>query len=343
MARAIQVAKNGLGTARPNPMVGCVIVHNNVIIGEGFTSPYGGAHAEVNAINSVRDSTLLSSASLYVTLEPCTHHGKTPPCVDFILSKKISKVVIGLLDPNPLVAGKGIEKLKQAKCEVQVNVMEKECREHHKRFLSYYIKKRPYVILKWAETSDGFVAPTKNKRKNNAEPFWISNANSKQLVHQWRAEEHAILVGTATALADNPKLTARNWSGANPIRVAIDRQLKIPKTYSLFDGGVTTLIITEVEDSAKYIKGINYKVIDFSKNFVPQLLHKLYEFGITSLLIEGGTQTLQSFIDSDIWDEARVIKAPVSFGEGLKAPDFNGTVIQTKQINSNTLTIYKHD
>jgi len=342
MARAIQLAKNGLGNTYPNPMVGCVIVHNEKIIGEGYTSAYGGAHAEVNTIASVVNKSLLKSAVLYVTLEPCSHHGKTPPCADLIIKYQIPKIVVGLFDPNPLVAGTGVEKLKQVGVEVLLNVMEAECREHHKRFLVFQEKKRPYIILKWAETQDQFIAPSDENRKSKPEPFWITNANSRQLVHQWRSEEHAILVGTTTAIADNPKLDVREWKGKNPIRVVLDRELKIPKDFNVFDGSTPTVVFTAIRDTSLYIESVDYEIIDYSKNIVPQILAVLTRLNITSLLVEGGKQTVQSFIDLNLWDEARVFKGKTYFKKGIKAPVLRGQVEKQLKIGNDTLTFYRN-
>ncbi|WP_422860170.1 bifunctional diaminohydroxyphosphoribosylaminopyrimidine deaminase/5-amino-6-(5-phosphoribosylamino)uracil reductase RibD [Flagellimonas sp. S174] len=337
--RCIQLGENGLGNTAPNPMVGCLIVHNETIIGEGFTSHYGGAHAEVNAVTSVLDKNLLSESTLYVTLEPCSHYGKTPPCANMIVEHKIPKVVIGLKDPHDKVAGKGIQKLRDAGCQVIVGVLEKECRWHHRRFLSFQEKKRPYIILKWAETRDGFIAPSSTSRTENPEPYWITNTNSRQLVHQWRSEEHAILVGTQTVLEDNPKLTVRNWTGSNPIRIVLDRTLKIPNHFNILDSETKTIVITEVEDESKYAKPPDYEIIDFSNNVVSQICEILYTYSITSLIVEGGSHTLQSFIDSGIWDEARIFKGDKAFGDGLHAPEINGTPINENNIFSDTLTI----
>jgi len=342
MLRCIEIAKNGLGSTAPNPAVGAVIVHEDTIIGEGYTGSFGGSHAEVNAIKSVTDKTLLKNATLYVTLEPCSHHGKTPPCANLINSHNIPKVVVGVIDPNPIVAGKGIAILEAVGCEVVVGILEKECREHHKRFLTYQEKKRPYIILKWAETQDGFIAPLSEKRKANPEPFWITNANSRQLVHQWRAEEQAILVGTTTVLQDNPKLNVRKWEGKNPFRVVLDKSLKIPSHYHIFDKDYPTLIITGADDTSGYIEGKDYKVLNFTKNLTAQILTLLHEYQLTSVLIEGGARTLQTFIDENIWDEARVFVGSSSFGSGLKAPTIAGTVQNMLQINSDTLTIYRN-
>ena len=342
MARAIRLAKNGLGTTYPNPMVGCVIVKNEKIIGEGYTSPYGGAHAEINAIALVKDKSELKSATLFVTLEPCSHQGKTPPCVDAILKHNITKIVIGLQDPNPLVAGAGIKKLRQAGCEVITDVMEKECREHHKRFLSFQENKRPYVILKWAETIDGFIAPTDKMRSATPNAFWITNSNSKQLVHQWRAEEQAILVGTNTVLADNPRLNVREFTGKNPLRVILDRQLKIPSDYHVLDKSTATLVLTSIANTTKYLEGVTYEVLDFSSDIVPQILKTLYQYKINSVLVEGGTKTLQSFINADLWDEARVFTGNKTFKKGIRTPIITGTLVSQMKIKTDTLITYRN-
>ncbi len=324
-------------------MVGSVIVHNEKIIGEGFTSPYGGPHAEVNAINSVVDKTLLASSALYVTLEPCSHYGKTPPCADLITQYNIPEVYIGLRDPHDKVAGKGIQKLEESGCKVHVGILEQECREHHKRFLTYQEKKRPYIILKWAETQDGFLAPDPSKRKMNPEPYWITNAYSRQLVHQWRSEEQAILVGTNTVLADNPKLNTRDWEGKNPIRVVLDKDLKIGTDFNVLDKSVKTVVITQVSDRSKYLNGVDYAVIDFSKPLADQICQVLHQHSITSVLIEGGAKTLQLFINEGLWDEARVFVGQTRFESGIPAPKIVGKLKSTQNIVSDTLSIYTHD
>jgi len=343
MRRALQLAKNGLGSSAPNPMVGAVIVLEKIIIGEGYTSAYGGPHAEVNAINSVKDRQLLSKAILYVTLEPCSHHGKTPPCVDLIVKYNIPKVFIGVCDPHEKVAGKGIKRLKEAGCIVTVGVLAKECEAHHKRFLTFHKKQRPYIILKWAETRDGFIAPEKNKRNPDALPYWISNKYSRQLVHKWRSQEQAILVGTNTVLHDNPMLNVRQWAGKSPIRIVLDRDLKIKGNYHSLDKSVKTIIFTEVKDKSQWLNGIDYEVIDFIKNRPQQICEVLHKHNITSLLIEGGAKTLQSFIDAKLWDEARVVTGKINFGDGLKAPEFFGNIAHTIQVATDIITIYKND
>lgn len=341
MARAIQLAENGLGTTYPNPMVGCVVVLNEKIIGEGFTSPYGGPHAEVNAITSVEDKSQLKYATLYVSLEPCSHFGKTPPCADLIIKHQIPKVVIGLLDPHEKVAGKGIERLKDAGCEVVVGVLEEECREHHKRFLTFIEKKRPYIILKWAETIDGFISPEKEQRNNTPEPFWITNSHSRQLVHQWRAEEQAILVGTNTVLEDNPKLDVRKWKGKHPLRVVLDKDLKIPNHYTILDGSISTLVLTEKEEVSKHLEHIENVVINFSKSIAAQIGTVLFHKNVTSIIIEGGAKTLQTFIDANLWDEARVFTGNTTFSKGIAAPRFKGEIIAEHTLKDDSLKIYK--
>lgn len=342
ISRCIQLAKNGLGTTFPNPMVGSVIVHEDKIIGEGFTSPYGGPHAEVNAINSVKDRSVLKESTLYVTLEPCSHFGKTPPCADLIIQHKIPRVVIGLLDPNEKVAGRGVEKLKSAGCELIVGVLEQECREHHKRFLCFHTKNRPYIILKWAETADGFIAPSKERRQKEPEPFWISNPYSQQLVHQWRTQEQAILVGTTTVLDDNPKLNIRHWKGKNPVRVVLDQQLKIPRHFHVLDGSVKTIVICgQVPTSPA--KGVLYEQIDFSDAIIPQICEVLHRNDILSIIIEGGTQTLQSFIDSEVWDEARIFIGEPCFKTGVRSPQIQRAPFKKEQVITDTLFYLRHD
>tara|TARA_R110001592_G_scaffold8084_8_gene44344 strand:- start:8453 stop:9556 length:1104 start_codon:yes stop_codon:yes gene_type:complete len=341
MLRCIQIAKNGLGSTAPNPMVGAVIVYKDQIIGEGYTSAYGGAHAEVNAINSVKDISLLKSATLYVTLEPCSHFGKTPPCADLIVKMGIPKVVIGLKDPHEKVAGNGLKKLEQAGCKVQIGILKKECEEHHRRFLTYYTKKRPFIILKWAETADGFIAPEPTFRDEKKKPYWITNTRSRQLVHKWRSEEPGILVGTNTVLADNPQLNIRDWTGKAPTRIIINRTLKIPTNFHVFDGTQRTIICTEVEDVSQYVDKITYKVLNFETSIPQQICSLLYEEQIQSVIIEGGCNTIESFIKSNLWDEARIFKGTTTFKKGIKAPKINGTIKEQIQISTDQLTILK--
>jgi len=325
--RCLEIAKNGLGTTRPNPMVGSVIVHNNKIIGEGYTSKFGGNHAEVNAINAVSNTALLKEATLYVTLEPCSHFGKTPPCCDLIIKHKIPNVVIGCVDDNIKVAGKGIEKLKKAGCHVIIGVLENECKAHLERFFTFHNKKRPYITLKWAETTDGFIAP---KTKNEQKPVWITNAFSRQVTHKWRAEEQAILVGTNTVIQDNPSLTTRDYIGQNPTRVVIDKENKLSKDYAVFNNDAKTIVI-------------NKRTIDFSKHVAQQICDFLFQNNINSVIIEGGSKTLQTFIDENLWDEARVFTGQTLFKGGVKAPLFNGKLILEEKVDTDRLKIYKNE
>lgn len=339
--RCLQLAKNGIGTTRPNPSVGAVVVCNNKIIGEGFTSSYGKSHAEVNAINSVENKSLLKEATIYVTLEPCSHHGKTPPCSDLIVHHKIPNVVIGCVDTNSLVAGKGIERLKNAGVNVTVGVLEEECLEHHRRFFTVQNNKRPYIILKWAETQNGLIAP---ETKNEQKPVWISNKFSQQLVHKWRAEEHAILVGTNTVIADNPKLNVRSWSGNNPVRIVLDANLRIPENANILDGSVETILISDERQKTKGEReNVAFETIDFSKNVAEQICEVLQKHQIQSVIIEGGAQTLQTFIDANLWDEARVFIGNSSFENGIKAPKFSGNLISEENILNDTLKTYRND
>ena len=323
--RCLQLAKNGLPSAMPNPSVGAVIVLDNKIIGEGFTSAYGGSHAEVNAINSVKDKSLLGKATLYVSLEPCSHFGKPPPCSDLIIEKKIPNIVVGMLDPNPVVAGKGIQKLIAAGRKVTVGILEEECYELNRRFFTFHNKKRPYIILKWAESQDGFIAPlTKNEQK----PVWITNIYSRQLVHKWRSEERAILVGTQTAIDDNPQLNVRDWTGNNPIRIVLDQNNRISKENHIFDNQAKTIVLTKNE-------------IDFNKNVANQIVFILYENNIQSVIIEGGRQTLQTFIDENLWDEARVFRGNIFMKEGVKSPNLVLDNSRTRSVLDDKLLIFK--
>ena len=328
--RCIQISKNGWVAAAPNPSVGAVIVVDDKIIGEGFTSAYGGKHAEVNAINAVKDKLILKKATLYVSLEPCSHFGKTPPCADLIVKYKIPNVVIGMIDPNEKVAGAGIKKLVEAGIHVTVGVLEQDCFEVNKQFFTFHQKKRPYIILKWAKSQDGFIAP--DFFKNNTqkrEPIWITNEFSRQLVHKWRSETQAILLGTQTVVDDNPQLSTRSWSGTNPIRIIIDQNNRISKDSYIFDNQVETIIL----DKNK---------IDFNENIVVQISQFLYNKKIQSVLIEGGSKMLQTFIDSGIWDEARVFRGGISFETGLLAPKLKAEIIKKTTILEDELLIYKN-
>ena len=308
-------------------MVGCVIVVDEKIVAEGYTSPYGGAHAEVNAIKSVKDVSLLQKATLYVTLEPCAHFGKTPPCSDLIITHKIPRVVIGCLDEHEKVCGKGIAKLKAAGCEVTVGVLEAACKTHHKRFFTYHTKERPYIILKWAESKDGFMAPLS---KSETKPVWISNTYSRQLVHQWRAEEQAILVGANTVVQDNPSLTTREVEGANPIRIVIDLKNSLSESYNIFNSEAKTIRLTSND-------------MDTEKPLAFEVCHALYKHQINSVIIEGGPKTLQAFIDENLWDEARIFTGELNLNEGILKPQINGTLVAETAIGSDCLKILRND
>jgi diaminohydroxyphosphoribosylaminopyrimidine deaminase/5-amino-6-(5-phosphoribosylamino)uracil reductase len=308
-------------------MVGCVIVVKDKIIAEGYTSPYGGSHAEVNAIQRVKDPKLLEKATLYVTLEPCAHFGKTPPCSDLIIAHKIPRVVIGCLDEHEKVCGKGISKLKSVGCEVIVGVLEAECKTHHKRFFTFHKKKRPYIILKWAESNDGFIAPLK---KSENKPVWISNLYSRQLVHQWRSEEQAILVGANTVIQDNPSLTTREIKGENPIRIVIDIRNSLSMSSQVFNSEAKTITLTNSE-------------IDPTSPLAIQICNALYLNDITSVIVEGGKKTLQTFIDENLWDEARIFSSNVDMKTGIEKPQLKGQLIKQIHIKSDTLKIIHND
>lgn len=317
MKRCLQLAQNGLGTTYPNPLVGSVIVHKDTIIGEGWHRKSGEPHAEVNAVNSVKDQSLLKSSTLYVNLEPCSHFGKTPPCSDMIISLGIPEVVIGTVDPHEKVAGQGIERLRAAGVKVAVGVLEAECLALDKRFFTFHSKERPYVILKWAESADGFIAPM---RKEIPEPVWISGETSRQLVHKWRSEEQSILVGTQTVIDDNPRLNVRDWAKTNqPIRLVIDKSGRIPAQSHIFDNQQPTIVFSENAVSSSK-ENVIFERLDFDQDIVPQLAKALYSRGIQSVIVEGGRQTLQSFIDVGLWDEARIFLGDISLGKGISAP-----------------------
>lgn len=333
MTRALELAGNGLGSVSPNPMVGCVIVHDNKIIGEGWHKAPGQPHAEVNAVNDTIDRTLLSESTVYVTLEPCSHFGKTPPCADLLIRERVKRVVIASLDTNPLVSGKGIARLRDAGMEVITGVLDRRGRELNKRFFTFIEKKRPYIILKWAETSDGFIA------RENFDSKWISNESSRKLVHKWRSEEDAILVGYNTALHDNPQLNVRDWQGKQPLRIVIDPNLKLPQSLNLFDKSQKTICFNFVKndqiDNLEWIK-----VSD--KTFHAEMFSCLQERAIQSLIVEGGSRTLQSFIDNNTWDEARVFVSPEKFGSGIKRPILPAKPVERTDVNGDVLKIYRN-
>ena len=339
MQRCLDLAAQGIGNVAPNPPVGAVIVYQNRIIGEGYHQQYGQAHAEPNAINSVlpQDKHLLSQSTLYVSLEPCAHFGKTPPCSDLIIKTGIPKVVIASPDPFELVNGQGIEKLRAAGIEVTIGVFQTEANWLMRRFLTYHQHQRPYIILKWAQTANHFIAPT------NKQQQWISNSFAKMLTHRWRTEEQAILVGTNTALADNPQLTARLWTGKQPLRLVIDRYGRLQnKPLHLLDNSLPTVVFTQTHPNQNVNQAnLQYIPINFEHQPLQQILHFLYQQKIQSVIVEGGAALLNSFIDANLWDEARVFTAPIYWDNGLTAPLLSNAKLHQKQkIDDNCLTIF---
>lgn len=319
MSRCLDLASKGLGSVAPNPLVGCVLVHNGKVIGEGYHRLYGGSHAEVNAIASVRDSSFFPESTLYVNLEPCSHYGKTPPCSDLIIKKGIRRVVIGSVDPFDVVAGKGIARLRNNGCEVKVGVLKNQCQMINKRFFTFHEKKRPFIILKWAQTADGFIDSLRPIH-SDLRPAWITSEKLRILVHKWRSEEPAILVGTHTALADNPRLNVRDWSGPSPLRIVVDRKLSLPGKLHLFDNSQPTLVLNASLDKKE--GNTTYLKTPFKDDLVdlPHLMQYLFNEGVQSVFVEGGQKLLQSFLNQGLWDEARVFSGPQFFGEGIIAP-----------------------
>lgn len=336
MQRCIQLGLCGLGHVAPNPMVGCVIVHHDRIIGEGYHAEFGQPHAEVNAINSVIDKSLLHEATLYVSLEPCSHFGKTPPCTNLIIKNKIPHVVIGNVDPFEKVNGSGIVLLEKAGIGVTKNILETECHELNKRFFTYHIKKRPYIILKWAQSADGYFAPANNKKIT-----WLSNEYSRTLVHLWRKQEQAIIIGTNTALIDNPNLTVRHVTGKNPLRILIDKDLKVPEDFQIFNTEAPTLVFTSLPEQKR--NNIEFCEIDFEKNILPQIATGLYERQIQSVIVEGGARLLNEFIKLNLWDEARVFTSNENLGNGLNAPALDSTIFESHHLSNNSLNYFRND
>lgn len=336
MLRCIELAKLGQGYVSPNPMVGAVIVYQDRIIGEGYHQRYGEAHAEVNCINSVtsENQSLVDQSTLYVSLEPCAHFGKTPPCADLIISKKIPKVVIGCRDPFEAVNGKGIEKLLAAGIEVTLDVLEEKCRDLNRRFFAFHQLKRPYIVLKWAQTANGKMAAKGEKRLH------ISNEFSNKLVHRWRSEEAGILIGTNTALADDPLLTNRSGAGPSPVRLVLDLSLRLPAYLQIF-GDHPTIVLTHFKKQDT--ENTRYVQLQQSGTVVTQVLTALYKLNIQSVLVEGGAQILQSFIDEGYWDEARVIRnADLVIDDGLGAPALsNANHIFSQHLLSDSISYYQ--
>jgi diaminohydroxyphosphoribosylaminopyrimidine deaminase/5-amino-6-(5-phosphoribosylamino)uracil reductase len=339
LKRCLELARLGAGSVSPNPMVGSVIVCDDKIIGEGYHMVFGEAHAEVNAIRDVFEKyadakEMLKKSTIYVNLEPCSHFGKTPPCADLIISNKIPRAVIGCRDPFPAINGKGIEKLRNAGIEVIENILTEESYNLNTRFFTRINKQRPYIILKWAETANGYFASLDRSQK------WISSQEAKQLVHRWRAEEDAVLVGKNTALSDNPKLNVREYTGRDPIRIIIDRRLELTPHLNIFDQSQETIIFNEfktgIEGKIKYLEIENF-------DYLPQLIaYQLYLMDVQSLIVEGGKKTLDLFIKAGLWDEARVFVSPNNWENGLVSPQLNKSLFETQNIGPDILKIYRN-
>jgi diaminohydroxyphosphoribosylaminopyrimidine deaminase/5-amino-6-(5-phosphoribosylamino)uracil reductase len=341
MQRCLELASLGMGSVSPNPMVGCVIVHEQKIIGEGYHQKFGEAHAEVNAVNDVLSrygdsaAALLTNATAYVSLEPCAHFGKTPPCADLLIRHKLKKVVIGNRDPFADVDGKGIAKLQAAGIQVVSGVLKDQCSALNKRFFTRIQLQRPYIILKWATTANGFFAP-----KNSVQQ-WISGPLAKKLVHKWRTEEDAILVGKQTAIADNPQLSSREWIGKNPIRILIDRNLQVPATSHIFSDVTKTIVLNEIK--TEVLQNIHFIQMEDMQYYLPQkIAFQLYLMDIQSVIIEGGAAILNQFIQAGLWDEARVFTSATSWNEGLASPVINGILADQIAVGQDKLTIYQN-
>jgi diaminohydroxyphosphoribosylaminopyrimidine deaminase/5-amino-6-(5-phosphoribosylamino)uracil reductase len=337
MQRCLDLALLGMGDVAPNPMVGCVIVYDGTIIGEGYHGKFGQPHAEVNAIRSVQNTELLCKSTLYVSLEPCAHFGKTPPCSDLIIENRIPRVVIGTVDPFAKVAGKGIERMKNAGIEVEVGILEKECRELNRRFFTFHEKQRPYILLKWAQTLDGFIDTDRTETQH---PTWITNALSKRLVHKQRSEESAILIGTNTAEYDNPALTVREWTGNQPVRMVIDRARRLDAGLHIFDHKAPTWVFSGEEQPDS--ENLHFIPLDFDQNILPQLLSELYKRDILSVIVEGGGELLNSFLEVGLWDEAFIYTGNQFFGKGVAAPHISGETIAFEKLDDCKLHVLRN-
>lgn len=337
MHRCLELAAIGMSRVAPNPQVGSVIVHDDQIIGEGYHHALGQPHAEVNAIAAVKDETLLKESTLYVNLEPCAHHGKTPPCADLIIEKQIPRVVVCNFDPYPEVAGKGLERMRKAGIEVTTGVLEAEGRWLNRRFFTYHEQKRPYIILKWAQTADGFL-DIRRKPGDGQKPLKITGRQSDRLVHRWRSEEAAILVGKNTALLDNPSLTTRHWPGEDPLRLVIDPRLQLPHSLHLLSDGKPTWVYNAQKE---YCEGeVCYTRIEDPSEFPMEIAGHLFHNDIQSLIIEGGANTIRQFYEAGLWDEARVFIGTQRINEGVRAPKLHGKLLSSEAIDSETLQIY---
>lgn len=338
MRRCFELAKLGSGTVSPNPLVGSVIVHEDKIIGDGYHKKAGEAHAEVNAIHSVEDQELLSSSTLYVNLEPCAHHGKTPPCADLIVEHKIPKVVIANRDPFAEVDGKGIDRLRSAGIEVVTGVLEAEGKWLNRRFCTFHTEQRPYIILKFAQTNDGFLDRFRT-RGDEEEPLKITSTAIDTLVHRWRSEEDAILVGQNTVTLDNPSLTTRHWEGRNPIRLIIDPELQVPEARNLLSDGNHTWVFNALrhdycENNLCYIR------IDDPSHFHEEILGYLHKSNVQSVIVEGGSTTIARFVEAGLWDEARILTGPMRIGSGVPSPAVDGTLYSSETIGPDLLQVY---
>ena len=338
MRRCLELARKGLGMTKANPLVGAVIVHGDRIIGEGYHHEFGGPHAEVNAMRSVKDPSLLPESTLYCNLEPCSHHGKTPPCSMLIQQKGLKRVVISNGDPFPSVNGKGIKQMEEAGIEVEVGCLEEEVKHLNRRFLHYINYRRPYVILKWAQTADGFIDMEREPGDQEG-PRWISNEVSRTLAHKWRSEESAIMVGTNTILSDNPSLTVRRWAGENPVRITLDRNGRLPDRAHIFDGTHETIVFTGVQRN--YKGKIQLVHADPSYEMV-DVMEELYDRQIVSVFVEGGAELHKTFLESGLWDEARVFTARMQFSQGVLAPEIQPKPDETVTIGDTKLDIYRN-
>jgi len=337
MNRCLELASRGAGYVAPNPMVGALVVYDNRIIGEGYHEKFGGPHAEVNAINAVSDTSLLPDSSLFVNLEPCSHHGKTPPCVDLILARGIKKVFIGATDSHRLVAGKGVSTLRENGCQVKLGILEQECRKLNIFYYTYHESNRPYIILKWAQTSDGYVDRIRTG-KDEPEINWITDQVSRTLVHKWRSEVQAIIAGTRTLLRDNPRLTVRDWPGRNPVRIVPDRKSILPSTLHVFNGETETIVFASKTGKTK--KNLEYVQLSSPEAGLQEILSHLYERGIQSLFVEGGPCLQEEFINKGIWDEARVFTGQGSFGSGIRAPQLSCPQVDTINFSESELNVF---
>ena len=338
MRRCFELARKGLGMTMANPLVGAVIVHNDRIIGEGYHHEYGGPHAEVNAIRAVKDASLLSESTLYCSLEPCSHHGKTPPCSMLIKQKELKRVVVSNLDPFPSVNGKGIKCLEDAGIEVERGCLEDEGAQLNRRFFHYINYRRPYVILKWAQTADGFI-DLEREPDDHEGPRWISDEVSRTLVHKWRSEESAIMVGTNTIITDNPSLNVRKWAGENPVRITLDRNGRLSDSAQILDGTQETIVFTGVQRN--YSGKIQIVQADPSYEMV-DVMEELFDRQIVSVFVEGGAKLHRSFLESGLWDEARVFTGKMLFDQGVKAPEIDEKPDETLKIGDAKLEIYRN-